>query len=153
MEQHELEAAIASGIFKGFLGLLALIFTLWLFSPLLIPLAFTAQIYAIEHWRKFLGGGIVGFVLLIVGWFLWMWLANSKLGHWFKSRLSDDSGQTSDSRVLLLYLGVGAGFFFLIFSFVSQGMARDLTFGDVFLLLGISGFSVLSVYLALRRSK
>ena len=162
MEQHELEAAIAAGIFKGVLGVLALIFVLWLASPLLIPLAFAAQIYvmpllvhtqiyAIEHWRGILAlcAGMTAFWLVI--YMMGFWLAESSVGQWFKNRLSDDSGETSLTRFMLLMFGLGCALAVVFFSFASRGMVRDFTMTDTFFLLGWFCSSVVAVYLALRR--
>ena len=86
VQNTKIRAAISAGIFWGVIGVLTLIFVLWLFSPLLIPLAFAAQIYVIERWRDLLVilslGAIMGMV--IVG--LWFWLVNSSLAIWFEKR-------------------------------------------------------------------
>ena len=165
MEQHELEAAIAAGIFKGVLGVLALIFVLWLASPLLIPLAFAAQIYvmpllvhtqiyAIEHWRGILAlcAGMMAFwlvVYMMMFWLVessvWQWFVESSVWQWFENRLSDGT------RVVLLMSGLSSGGTFFVVSFASRGMERDFTMTDTFLLLGLFCFSVVAVYLALRR--
>ena len=149
MKQNELEAAISAGIFWGVIGVLTLIFVLWLFSPLLIPLAFAAQIYVIEQWQDLLVilsiGAIMGMVILG----LWFWLVNSSLAIWFEKR---DSGN-SDSRGLLLFFGLFAAIAFVVFSFISRNMVRDFLFKDGLFLLGLFCFSIVSLYFAFRRSK
>jgi len=153
MQRYELEAAIASGVFKGVLGVLTLIFILWLFSPFLIPLAFGAQIYLIQRWKDLLI--IFSFIAIIfmVIYGLWSWLKNSSLGRWFENRLSNDSGKPSLTRAVLLIFGVGAAFFFVIFSIVSKGMSREFTTTDAYFFIGSFCFSVTALTLALRPRK
>ena len=64
---------------------------------------------------------------------------------WFENRLSDGT------RVVLLMSGLSSGGTFFVVSFASRGMERDFTMTDTFLLLGLFCFSVVAVYLALRR--
>ena len=52
MSRNELQIAIASGIFFGVLGVLGVIFLIWIYSPLLTPLAYTLQDVAIKNYTK-----------------------------------------------------------------------------------------------------
>lgn len=154
MEKTELESAIAAGIFWGLISVLAALFAIWLFSPLLIPLAFAAQIYAVDHWKHILFLVISTISFLLVAWVLWgsitPLIALSSLGRWFKARLHPE-GAKGESRKILLILGIFLLAFFFSFAFASFGMTRDFLLTDAIFLTGWLIASAMCFYFALRR--
>lgn len=149
MERHELETAIALGIVKGVLGILALCFVFWLFSSTLIPFALDTQIYFAEHGLKILLQISVGLCGGLVLWILWLCLVDSRLGQWFKARLTDEIGFTIGWRAALLNLGCSTQLFFLVWCWTSLTMTRDFTTDDLLLIIGTFCISVTSLYFAL----
>ena len=156
MEKHELESAIAAGIFWGILSVFAALFVLWLFSPLLIPLAFAAQIYAIDRWKQILSLLGVGIGSMALLWILWVsitpLLAKSAVGRWFKNRLYPRS-TVRDRRPILFVIGILLFGAFSLFAFASRTMTRDFEVSDVAFLTGWLGTSVACFYFALRKPK
>ena len=71
MKQSELTTAISTGIFLAIIGVMTLIFVLWLFSPLLIPLALDVQSFAVLHPREILAYLVFLAALVYVGFMIY----------------------------------------------------------------------------------
>ena len=88
MKQDELTTAIATGIFVAIIGVMTLIFALWLFSPLLIPLALDAQSFVVLHPRETLAFSLAYPVLIYLLVQLLIWLEDRRLEWRIKVRKS-----------------------------------------------------------------
>ena len=149
MTKHELETAIASGIFQGVIQIVMFLFVCWLFSPLLIPLAFVAQIFAVINWDKILVGLACGVLIVFTLWMVWTLLVDSNLGRWFQSRLSDQYGNTIVWKGVLLTLSFSALAMFGFFCYLSSSMTREFTTSDLSLLVVLFGLSLIGAVVSL----
>ena len=91
MKQDELMYAVATGIFLAIIGVMTLIFVLWLYSPLLIPLALTAQSFVVLYpdlpFAFAMGIYFFGVIIYLLGKFL-IWLVDLFLEWRIKVRKS-----------------------------------------------------------------